>query len=101
MSWALARLTRKYLSGQLAATEQLRGWSFVTPQVDVPLGRYAMQRATPIGAASDRALFLIMPRTAEVLRMPFAAMDDLRISVGAGLVSIAADEHTTINWEIA
>lgn len=101
MRWGLGRLTRKYLRGELAATEQLLSWSFVTPETDTPLARYAMERAAPIAVASDRALFLIMPRTSDVLRMPFGAMDDLRVGVGGGRLSIDADPDTTIGWEVA
>lgn len=99
MRLGLGKIERKLLAGELGPSEQLLGWSFITPEGSSPLHAYAMQKASPIGVVSDRALFIVMPRDGDRLRLPFNLMDDLVTRFGRQL-HIVNDAENIIVWDV-
>ena len=99
MRLGLGKIERKWLAGELGPGERLLGWSFITPEGSTPLHAYAMQKASPIGVVSDRALFIVMPRDGDNARLPFNLMDDVLTRFGRQLHIVTGAENTIV-WDV-
>jgi hypothetical protein len=96
LGWA-DRRAEKFLQGHLAYDERVIGMTSCTPLVESQFEQAALARAGMVVALTDRAIYLVAPKTNDVVPFPFPGLWDVR-AIGLSRLRLELDDRVVL-WE--